>query len=713
MNKLGYLYVRINDWLILYNICKIGITDNIIERNNTYKTGEPKEGKYILVIEIENNKMNTIEKLIHNYFKKYKYQNTGGKEFFSNEIINEIIPFLELIKIKFRKLSNEEIEELKRKDRVKKAIELIKKLIKLNKKNKYVQREYQTEIINKTIKYFDDNNRGILVLPCGTGKTLISLWIAKQINANKIIIGVPNIQLLMQWIIYIKKVFFNYEILKIFENITENDIINFIDNNKQYVIITTYQSAYKLNNVCKTNEYIFDFKILDECHHLTSKNIKEKEDDRRYITILNIQSNKQLALTATLKNIENIEDNNEIVSNNNEEYFGKIIERICLLWAINRIIICDYDVITLIANIEQLNNILRELNITDISKQRLFLSAYTAIKTLQNNQAHHLLVYCNTIENANIINQYINLLIEHKYFEIDDMYYSIYNSKQNKKLRSEILTIFEKAKCGILVNVYCLGEGYDLPLLDGVVFADNMLSNIRIVQSFLRACRKNINEPNKRMRIILPILNNENWIEDKIDYKKVREVIYQIGLEDETIEQKVKLYNLDITKYNKNNENSKIEFEECDDKIKDNIKLFIRERKQLQYFSYEKAKKTIREHNIKNIDEYIELCEKDNRLSKEPDEYYKGTWLNWCDYLSIERIYYNIDECIKKVNEYLILYPELKKNWKITYICEKLCKLDEEFPPNELWIDYYRNNNIKSLDDIIKINNNKKILKTF
>lgn len=39
---------------------------------------------------------------------------------------------------------------------------------------------------------------------------------------------------------------------------------------------------------------------------------------------------------------------------------------------------------------------------------------------------------------------------------------------------------------GIIACVYCLGEGYDIPLLDGVVFAENMTSNIRIVQSALR-----------------------------------------------------------------------------------------------------------------------------------------------------------------------------------------------------------------------------------
>lgn len=55
--------------------------------------------------------------------------------------------------------------------------------------------------------------------------------------------------------------------------------------------------------------------------------------------------------------------------------------------------------------------------------------------------------------------------------------------------------------------MYCLGEGWDFPLLDGVLISENMTANIRIVQSALRPIRKNINEPNKLTKIILPILN--------------------------------------------------------------------------------------------------------------------------------------------------------------------------------------------------------------
>lgn len=49
---------------------------------------------------------------------------------------------------------------------------------------------------------------------------------------------------------------------------------------------------------------------------------------------------------------------------------------------------------------------------------------------------------------------------------------------------------FKITKFGMITCVYCLGEGWDFPLLDGVVFAENKTPNIRIVQSVLRASKR-------------------------------------------------------------------------------------------------------------------------------------------------------------------------------------------------------------------------------
>lgn len=47
----------------------------------------------------------------------------------------------------------------------------------------------------------------------------------------------------------------------------------------------------------------------------------------------------------------------------------------------------------------------------------------------------------------------------------------------------------------------------------------------------------------------------------------------------------------------------------------------------------------------------------------------------------------------------------LHNKFKQFKICKKLCKLDNKFPPCDLWIEYYK---INKLSDIIIIKNNRK-----
>jgi superfamily II DNA or RNA helicase len=275
-----------------------------------------------------------------------------------------------------------------------------------------------------------------------------------------------------------------------------------------------------------------------------------------------------------------------------------------------------------------------------------------------------------------------------------------------------IINNFENAKFGIITCVYCLGEGWDFPLLDAVVFAENMTSNIRIVQSALRASRKNKKDVNKKTKIILPILNRDDWLEnnENPDLKKVREVIYQMGLEDETITQKIKVFKINIEKQKpkkieKEEKELVNEFGEYDDELTQKLRLKTIRRTALTT-TYEKARKIIADKNIKSKENYYELCERDNRLSKEPEIVFKGQFTNWIKYLNIEQIYYDLETCKNKVSEYLLLYPEIKKHYlDLSIVSNELCKIDALFPPNGLWVEYY---NVKDLRDIIIIISKKK-----
>lgn len=723
MNRInGYIYVRNHPSYYVYDACKIGKANNIHERDIQYATGEIKRGYFEAVFEIPLEKMDIIERLLQYEFRELNVKYDAGTEFYNKKIISLIEPYLLKLEIKYRKLSKQEISNLLRCNRVRKTIKKINiksliHILKSKRTNKqiisYIPRNDQTIIIRKSVIHFQQYDKGMLVLMCGVGKTLISLWITQELNSNTILIGVPNKLLLKQWEEVICVLFQSVPYLIVSGGVDTKNIMQFLENNqKKCIVITTYSSAHKVYTATQHTRFVFGMKLLDEVHHLTTNNMRLAHTTKKYIQMLNIKSVKQLSLTATLKQLECIRYDGSVISNDNVEYFGEIIDRKCLLWAINENIICDYDIQTIITNEEQLDQQLLRFHILEENDKRLFLSAFASLKSIFDGHSHHLLIYSNNKDNSLKLIQYIKMLLDDNYFDIPNLYYSNYHSEMKLKDQKEIINNFEKAKFGIITCVYCLGEGWDFPLLDAVVFAENMTSNIRIVQSALRASRKNKNDINKKTKIILPILNRDDWLEnnENHDLKKVREVIYQMGLEDETITQKIKVFRIDIEKQKpkkREKEESEMvdEFGEYDDELTQKLRLKTIKRTALAT-TYEKSRKIIADKNIKSKESYYELCKKDNRLSKEPEIVFKGQFTNWIEYLSIERIYYDFETCKNKVGEYLLLYPEIKKHYlDLSIISNELCKLDTNFPPNGLWVEYY---NVKDLTYIITITNKKK-----
>ena len=722
MNSInGYIYVRNHPSYNIDNACKLGKASNIPERDSQYATGEIKRGYFEVIFEIPNKQMGIIEKLLQYEFNYLNIKYDAGTEFYNNKIITLIEPYLISKGFKYKKLSNQEISDLVRCNRVKKTLKKIniKSLIQVLKSKKedilYTPRDYQIDIINQSIIYFQENDKGMLILICGMGKTLISLWITQKLKFNTILIGVPNKLLLNQWKEVISILFKNIAYLIVFDDITIKNIESFLKNNSnKCIIITTYASSYKVYQATQNLSFVFNIKILDEVHHLTSSNMIIEETTKKYIEMLKIPSFKQLSLTATIKQLENISNDDKIISNDNVKYFGEIIDKKNLFWAIDKHIVCNYDIqIIITTDKQQLEKILTKFDIVEENDKSLFLSSFASLKSIFENQSDHILIYANNKENTLKIVKYIKMLLDNKYFDIPNLYYSNYHSEMNIKTQDEIINNFkDKEKPGIITCVYCLGEGWDLPLLDGVVFAENMSSNIRIVQSALRASRKNKEKKDKITKIILPILNDNDFLDsNNPDFKKIREVIYQLGLEDETIVQKIKVFNIEVKKQNLRFLKEKIgddftnNIGEYDDKLTQILRLKTIQRSSVD-ITYEKARKIIASKNIKNKESYYELCDNDNRLCKEPDIIFKGQFTNWIEYLSIERIYYDLTTSKKKIDEYLLLYPEIKKHYlNLSIICEELCKIDDKFPPEGLWVEYY---NIKSLQDIITIVNKKK-----
>ena len=184
-------------------------------------------------------------------------------------------------------------------------------------------------------------------------------------------------------------------------------------------------------------------------------------------------------------------------------------------WAIDNNFITNYNIIVINDDEYDLDkSILSKYN----NKFEIIISAYVALKALYDGISKKILIYCNRVENAKMVQNIINDLIKIKNgnkneLNTDGIELNIGNYELNGSncsvIRNDVIAKFKEDEYGILSSVQIFGEGFDYPELDSVLFAEKMSSPIRIVQSALRPCRINTSNKNKVANIFLPVTKND------------------------------------------------------------------------------------------------------------------------------------------------------------------------------------------------------------
>src|SRR5437764_1482896 len=120
--------------------------------------------------------------------------------------------------------------------------------------------------------YFDNYERGKLILPCGYGKMYLALFLIRD-KFNTAIVVCPSSLLCQQF-------------TEIAQQICSEHAINLKDSNK-WIIVTTYHSIEKYK---ECNPELF---VVDEAHRtcVTSKSI---EEESLFRSLIKFPANKYL-----------------------------------------------------------------------------------------------------------------------------------------------------------------------------------------------------------------------------------------------------------------------------------------------------------------------------------------------------------------------------------------------------------------------------------
>lgn len=619
----------------LYNQHKIGSTKHPINRIQQYKTSYFSENNnkltYIKLYNIFENNCYEIDELLkrdtnRGFERFYELDNFNnvGTEFYNLNCTKQLEKWFDINNIEFEEYDINKCVRVPIKKFLKE--EHCKYKIYLREENKIKNvginpREYQFNTYDKMCAHYKQHNNGKLIWPCGIGKTFMCLlFIKQQMNKyRKILIGVPSIILIKQFVKTIEKIFNETEYLISDQHINTSKIL---------FIITTYHSCYKFLN------FKFDLVIGDECHHLVQKEDKTSG----FIKFHDIWGRKKLYMTAT----EKFKDD-EKYSMDCEETFGKTIDEKSTKWAIDSNYITDYNVIIIKNSKEFINKLIDKFEICH-DDTKLFLSAYLTLQSLQQfSDLSHILIYTNSTSNADKVNKYISKLINISQIQKEEVYYNSLHSNKDFDLSYEI-NKFNISKFGIISCVHIFGEGFDLPSINGIIIAENMTSEIRIVQYCLRANRLLKSNPNKKAYYMIPYCHSfKNCNSAGDEFQNVRHIISRLKNVDENIYQKIETWNCwdYLFEKFKTKEESLIKFKRnpfdpLELEIKKSIEL-CQITEQLEYDHLQNKFRNIPDLKTKTDPRVKKIISEHKLKYSEIEKYFgsSGVWKNWYDFLVI------------------------------------------------------------------------------
>ncbi len=438
---------------------------------------------------------------------------------------------------------------------------------------------FQETAIAEAVTHFQtrDNARGKLIMPCGTGKSLMAYWMAREMNAKSIILAVPSLALVKQslgdwtaeflaegvrpeWLAVcsddsvgsMKEA--DSTVSTVYEagipaTTDQFEIIEFLEKTTDApkVIFTTYQSGQVLAEACTTAGFTADLLIADEAHKTVGSSAK------KFATLLsddNILINKRLFMTATERVIRGSGEG-EVVSMDDVSVYGEVFHQMTFAEAIAEDIICDYKILTLFISEDETAHLVSERQAVEVQQgnRKVETDAHSLAVGLAVEKAFkkygikRAITFHSSIKRAeNFASQQRELsgLVDEG-IEID---YQTISSKQTAGQRSKHLHDFKSKDLALLSNARCLTEGVDIPSIDCVAFVDPKQSVIDIVQAAGRAMRKSDETGKEQGYILIPIsVPPGNALEDFGDltnFKSMTRIITSLSTQDERIAEELR-----------------------------------------------------------------------------------------------------------------------------------------------------------------------------
>ena len=432
---------------------------------------------------------------------------------------------------------------------------------------KKTPREHQQEAVKDIVNALNvpgDDVRTQAHMACGTGKTMVALWVAEKLKAQKTLLVEPSLALIAQnlkeWqanasgpppkvlvicsdktVVKPNEDEVKIDIKDIPARVTSNpeEVAQFLKSgSERKIVISTYQSLSVLGDAMKVQGTgRFDIAIADEAHRTASK-----EDGE--FTLFHYQevvrSRLRLYLTATPKIYEG--ESEQKISMDDESIFGKVSHSLPFSKAIDLKLLSDYRLV--VATLP--NNYLEDSKKHSAHEMKEAIKQLAVLKAIDKYHLSKVLSFHSTVDRAYKFAESVQETGP-KYLSNRAIWAHGVDGSMSSSTRSDLLKLLAeqpKEILSLISNCRCLTEGIDVPAIDGVIFFDPKKSGVDIVQAIGRAIRQSTATGKEYGTIVVPLvvpanIESADFLEGS-EFKHVAQVMRALRAHDDRFEVRIK-----------------------------------------------------------------------------------------------------------------------------------------------------------------------------
>ena len=544
-------------------------------------------------------------------------------------------------------------------------------------------RPHQKEAVKDGVEHFvtAKAERGKLIMPCGSGKSLAAYWLSRALGARSIVIAVPSLSLIRQTLrVWLRESVAYREAVQWIcvcsdesaGRIGRDDVavlrqdigvpcLTAPDEIAAWlmrkhdgltVVFTTYQSGEALSKAARSARFRFDLGIMDEAH-------KTVGDSGKLFSHLlhdaNLSIRRRIFMTATERRYAGQSDT--VLSMDNPAIYGETFHLLSFKRALeyDPPIRSDYKIISIAVSREEVAALIRENVFLKPDKGRwsreieadMLASLVALRKAMEKYPIRHAVSFHSSIQRAELFKTH-NDAFSHafpKYGSLETFHVS---GKTPTGTRARIVSEFARTKRALITNARCLTEGVDVPGIDCVLFADPRRSAVDIVQAVGRALRP---APGKKLGyVIVPILHDADATPEDIfeseSFQEILTTLRALAANDDRIIE----YFRAVSQGRQRTGGGSAQFE-MDELLATHIDLieFVREIElkcwdrlaKLSWRPFEEAREFVRSLRLRGVGEWKEVCRSKlpSDIPSNPNLTYAGSgWAGYGDWLGTGNI---------------------------------------------------------------------------